>query len=276
MTTAPRTEPGRPCPVPRTIDPAGAGATMKSHKQRQAELAAKRAARAGRIAREAQLRQLAAEEEARRREGRPDLPVDFDALRPNGSYYVPDFVVRGSYRDLPFTCRTCGAEEVWTAEQQKWWYEEAQGRTTSGPGGCRACRQRARAARLAEQAPRGLDPSRSPRRLIAAVAAALEPALRAAGFCRIKAHGGSARLRAEFERPGGDLVAITLRAGRLAAEALTGGGADLRSLATVAFPCRPARTPAEVRDQSPADVRDQLAEFVASVRAGLASPGPST
>ena len=31
------------------------------------------------------------------------------------------------YVDLPFKCEDCGSEEVWTAEQQKWYYEEAKG-----------------------------------------------------------------------------------------------------------------------------------------------------
>ena len=235
---------------------------MKSHKQRQAELAAKRAARAERIARETRLRQLAAEEEARRRAGRADLPVDFAALRPNGSYAVPDFVARGAYLDRPFTCQTCGAAEVWTAARQKWWYEVAGGSTLSGPGGCRACRQRARAARLAAQAPRPPDPYRTPGQVLAAIHAALEPDLRAAGFHRLRRRGARPRYLhwAEHER-GGATLTITLdrRHHRLTAELMTAAGADLVALAGVDFAMGPARTAVEAR----------LAEFVAPVRAAL-------
>ena len=49
---------------------------------------------------------------------------------------VPDF-----YLDLPFTCRDCGSKEIWTAKQQKWWYEVAQGSIYSRAIRCRACRQ---------------------------------------------------------------------------------------------------------------------------------------
>ena len=31
------------------------------------------------------------------------------------------------YLDVSFTCIDCGKSEIWTAAQQKWWYEEAKG-----------------------------------------------------------------------------------------------------------------------------------------------------
>ena len=55
----------------------------------------------------------------------------------NNTYgLLPDF-----YRDLPFRCRGCGGDEVWTAKQQKWWYEVAQGNINSTAMHCRACRR---------------------------------------------------------------------------------------------------------------------------------------
>lgn len=48
------------------------------------------------------------------------------------------------YADLPFTCVDCGVEQVWTAEQQQWWYEVAKGSIYSGAIHCRACRQQRR------------------------------------------------------------------------------------------------------------------------------------
>ena len=36
------------------------------------------------------------------------------------------------YVDRPFTCIECGTQEVWSAKDQKWWYEEAQGKIDSG------------------------------------------------------------------------------------------------------------------------------------------------
>lgn len=50
-----------------------------------------------------------------------------DLLRPTNSYGIPDFVEREFYVDRPFVCKDCGKSEVWTATQQKWWYETAKG-----------------------------------------------------------------------------------------------------------------------------------------------------
>lgn len=73
-------------------------------------------------------------------ERRPDLPgdaipADLGQQAPNNSYSPPTF-----YRDYEFTCVDCGGHEVWTAEQQKWWYEVAKGSIYSGAKRCRACR----------------------------------------------------------------------------------------------------------------------------------------
>jgi len=46
------------------------------------------------------------------------------------------------YVDRPFTCRDCGTKEVWTAEQQKWYYEVAKGSIHAKAVRCRACRDR--------------------------------------------------------------------------------------------------------------------------------------
>jgi hypothetical protein len=49
---------------------------------------------------------------------------------------LPEF-----YVDKPFFCRDCGKAEVWTAEQQKWWYEVAKGHLDSTAVRCRKCRK---------------------------------------------------------------------------------------------------------------------------------------
>lgn len=55
------------------------------------------------------------------------------------------------YVDRRFTCVDCGAEEVWSAGQQKWWHEVAKGKIDSRAARCRPCRRKhqakARAAR---------------------------------------------------------------------------------------------------------------------------------
>lgn len=65
-------------------------------------------------------------------------------LAPSNSYGAPAFVTRGTYLDAPFRCVDCGADEVWTATQQKWWYEVAKGFAYSTARRCRACRRAVR------------------------------------------------------------------------------------------------------------------------------------
>lgn len=45
------------------------------------------------------------------------------------------------YKDYPFRCIDCGVEQIWTAEQQKWYYEEAKGYLWSVAVRCRSCRR---------------------------------------------------------------------------------------------------------------------------------------
>ncbi len=46
------------------------------------------------------------------------------------------------YVDVPFTCKDCGSNELWTARQQKWWYEIAKGSIDSTAVRCRSCRKK--------------------------------------------------------------------------------------------------------------------------------------
>ena len=65
------------------------------------------------------------------------IPADQSKQSANNSYFPPEY-----YEDIPFTCRDCGAEEVWTAEQQQWFYEVAKGSIYATAVRCRACRNR--------------------------------------------------------------------------------------------------------------------------------------
>lgn len=76
-------------------------------------------------------------------------PVNPARLAANNSY-GPRFVLDGFYRPRPFFCCDCGAAQVWTARQQKWWYETCQGNVYSVAVRCLACRIRHRQKR-AEQ-----------------------------------------------------------------------------------------------------------------------------
>ncbi|WP_255461512.1 zinc-ribbon domain containing protein [Andreprevotia sp. IGB-42] len=53
---------------------------------------------------------------------------------------------RGYYEDITFTCRDCGARQVWTASRQQWWYETAKGYVYSTAVRCLGCRQQRRRA----------------------------------------------------------------------------------------------------------------------------------
>ncbi|NEX21810.1 hypothetical protein G3480_16085 [Thiorhodococcus mannitoliphagus] len=114
---------------------------MKSNRQRRAEIKAKRAKRA-------------MKRTALRRPGQSlgeapsgSLPADHSALSHNNTYgLLPDY-----YVDQRFICRDCGAQEVWTASQQKWWYEVAKGHIDSRAVRCRACRRRIRDRKTAQK-----------------------------------------------------------------------------------------------------------------------------
>jgi hypothetical protein len=68
-------------------------------------------------------------------------------LRSTGSYGTPEFVARGYYIDFPFECKDCGKAEVWSPNQQRWWYEIAKGDVWTVANRCRPCRRRERTRR---------------------------------------------------------------------------------------------------------------------------------
>jgi hypothetical protein len=84
----------------------------------------------------------------------PEPPIgavlaDATALSHNNTYGLLPLY----YVDRPFNCRNCGVAEVWTAKQQKWWYETAKRSIDSAAVRCRTCRaverRRVEAARQA-------------------------------------------------------------------------------------------------------------------------------
>ena len=69
------------------------------------------------------------------------LPVDAGKLNMGNTYgTAPDY-----YYDIEFECVDCGVTEIWNADQQKWWYEEAGGYFFSTAVRCRRCREAERA-----------------------------------------------------------------------------------------------------------------------------------
>jgi hypothetical protein len=67
------------------------------------------------------------------------IPADLSQQAPNNSYGPPQF-----YEDIEFTCVDCDRKEVWTAADQKWWFEVAKGSIYAGAKRCRECRVRRR------------------------------------------------------------------------------------------------------------------------------------
>jgi hypothetical protein len=67
------------------------------------------------------------------------------ATRRSGSYSF-DGPGRLYYRDRPFQCRDCGAESVWKAQEQRFWFETARGSIYADAKRCGPCREKVRRA----------------------------------------------------------------------------------------------------------------------------------
>lgn len=132
---------------------------MKSPRQRRTEIKQTRAAKRGH--REALLARE--KEKARAQALRNKVLVNEEKLRPTNSYSTPDFVLRGYYVDTPFHCKDCGTKQIWTATQQKWWYEIARGDVWTTATRCRNCRRRERARKTAAREAHVAGIARRPR-----------------------------------------------------------------------------------------------------------------
>jgi hypothetical protein len=113
---------------------------MASNQQKREQLAEKRRRQREREAAAARLAELEMLEKARRER----FNVNRELLRRDGSYSTPEFVQRGYYVDYLFNCALCGCDQVWTATQQKWWYEVAKGKVWTIAKYCRNCRRKLR------------------------------------------------------------------------------------------------------------------------------------
>jgi Probable zinc-ribbon domain len=114
----------------------------KSNKQRRAEIKQKRLERASRLQSDLQVPDVRWAARGATRQAGVE-PADRECLaRHNNTYgLLPEY-----YLDTPFTCRDCGEEQVWTAKQQKWWYESVLAPIDSRAVRCLSCRRARRAA----------------------------------------------------------------------------------------------------------------------------------
>ena len=111
---------------------------------------------------------LKAEEEKRRAKdeaiARGDLaPTDKSKIR--GSLYLLE--LPDHYESIEFVCKDCDKEEVWTARQQKLWFEEWGGLWDTTAVRCRECRkkERARKAQARKVHLDGLERKRASRKM---------------------------------------------------------------------------------------------------------------
>ncbi|MCU7806640.1 MAG: zinc-ribbon domain-containing protein [Candidatus Thiodiazotropha sp. (ex Semelilucina semeliformis)] len=106
---------------------------MKSNKKRRKEIKEKRIAKA---------KKPKLLDTTKRVSKRPlgSVESNLDELGHNNTYGLLPLY----YVDLPYICRDCGSEEVWTAKQQKWWYEEIKADINSYAVRCFACRKKIR------------------------------------------------------------------------------------------------------------------------------------
>jgi Probable zinc-ribbon domain len=129
----------------------------KSSKQKSTELKLKKAARSRKLAQ----RVLDYRKRFKAAIGMPPdaVPCNPELLKPDGSYSTPEFVKRGFYLAKSFQCVDCQKSEIWTATQQKWWYEIARGGVWTKASRCRPCRRKMRetAALQREKSAAGRD-----------------------------------------------------------------------------------------------------------------------
>lgn len=107
---------------------------MKSNKQRRHEIKQRRWAR------------MEAQREAALRPAMPHGALAADVQRLELIHGAP-FWLPGYYVDISYRCCDCGAACVWTAQDQKWWYEQVQGSLYASASRCKDCRARHRAWR---------------------------------------------------------------------------------------------------------------------------------
>lgn len=217
---------------------------------------------------EREIKRQASAEKARLDALASGVAVDRTALAPNGSDSQPDFVESGYYVDKPFNCEECGIPQIWTAAQQKWWYEVAKGDVFSRATRCRTCRRRKRET-VEEARRRGGDPNpyKNPGLLLAKIRSELEPALASAGYrlAGRNSRGARRRLFADYQRAD-ELLTLSWdqHHGRIAALLLTASGSDLTLIATAEFSGA----------RSTSDIEARLAPFMAVVRTFLDEPRP--
>jgi Probable zinc-ribbon domain len=113
---------------------------MKSGRERRAEIQTRRSGKRAAVLAEQERTHAKLKAKALAERLRGQVLVNAENLGPNKSYGTPSYVQRGFYVDMPFNCKTCGKAQVWSATQQKWWYEVAKGDLWAIAALCKPCR----------------------------------------------------------------------------------------------------------------------------------------
>ena len=74
------------------------------------------------------------------------LPAALELQNPQGTWSRPLF-----YRDISFHCKDCRKHEMWSATQQRWYYEIAKGPVQATAKRCRTCRKKHREETLRQR-----------------------------------------------------------------------------------------------------------------------------
>jgi hypothetical protein len=125
------------------------------------------------------------------------VPADISQQVPNNSYSAPP----SHYVDQEFVCVDCGRKEIWTALQQKWYYEVAKGSLYARAVRCRECRRKLSERHNGRGDP---NPIKHIGALMKRIRSGIEPILLEAGFQFVgKDYFTKSRLHAwiDYSRP---------------------------------------------------------------------------
>ncbi len=85
------------------------------------------------------------------------LSIDYDsAVRADISKQDYTVCPRHWYVDATFKCADCGSEFVFSAQEQRFWYEDRRFYVDSQPKRCAACRKKERQRKLDAQKPKNI------------------------------------------------------------------------------------------------------------------------
>jgi hypothetical protein len=71
-----------------------------------------------------------------------EIPKNALAANPDDQDHRGGYSAKYSYRDINYTCAGCGRPGVWTAQQQKRYFEAQKGNIYNEPKWCHTCHSR--------------------------------------------------------------------------------------------------------------------------------------